>query len=722
MRGVLASLLLALAPLQDPPLPLVPWPMEVTPLSGERLVLDGGTAILVADKALLPLAGVLARELELVVGVRPPARVGAGEGGAIVLRVEALLAPGGYQLGVRDAAVITGADLAGVAAGTATLVQLARLDGGLAFVPGVLIDDQPAFAWRGVLIDCARHPQSIDTLEQVVELARFYKLRQVHLHLTDNEAFTFPSTKYPELATPGRGYTLAELRGLEAFAAARGVVLVPELDVPGHAAALVRARPDLFGLADPARNPGVVNIGRDATIAALGELIGELADVFRSSPYVHIGGDEAHLAGVDEDPDARATMARLGLADAHELQRHFLVRLDALVKEAGKQTLVWEGFRAGSEVEIPTDVVVMAWESAYQAPDVLARNGFTLINASWQPLYIVGGGKLPPHSAPRRWAPEHLFGWHARRFEHWDSRMPTFGGLELAADAPLLGAQLCVWEQLEHSVVPDLAPRAAAFSERLWNPDAGRAWPDFAARASAAAEQRDKLLRTVRALPDAADEAGRRCFDGEVTVRLEASRPGVVRYTLDGSLPGPDAPRYGAPLVLRADTTVRARLFDADGRPLGHGDHAVYTRRERQRVRYRHYAAPPGGWPAVPDFKGDVPLRRGTLARLRGGFEAGPLGVVLESTLTLPAAGEWEFDLRSFDGPSRLWIDGALVCDRARVEDWSGTLGRVQLDAGEHALEVHFAQGPLHTLCRVFVRGPGVAEAVLVDRFLSLPR
>ena len=122
----------------------------------------------------------------------------------------------------------------------------------------------------------------------------------------------------------------------------------------------------------------------------------------------------------------------------------------------------------------------MAWESAFYEPRYLIDDGYSLVNASWQPLYVVGGGG--PSDAQRMWSPEDIYGWNMYRWEHFDRRCPTFRPYQATCCAPVIGAQLCLWEQLEGSVVPMLGPRAPAFAERLWNPAAGRSHDDFARR------------------------------------------------------------------------------------------------------------------------------------------------------------------------------------------------------------------------------------------------
>ena len=463
----------------------------------------------------------LANELQTLTGIPTWA---SERHGSITLAIDDSLPAGSYQLDIRATIDVVGADLQGLAAGTTSMLQALRQDGNEWTATAMQVRDTPQYGFRAVLVDCARHFQSVATLRRLVELCRLYRVPTLVMHLSDHEAFRFPSQLFPQIVSEPH-YTLAELRELVAYATAAGVTLVPEIDLPGHSSALVRAAPAVFGLADHAHHGSIVNLGRDATREALAQLIGEVAAVFAGSPWFHLGGDEVDLSGVAEDPDCKAKMQALGVEDTQELYRDFLLAMHKVVQKLGKKTLVWEGFARGGKVQMPKDITVIAWESAYYPPDQLIADGFTVINASWQPLYVVGGGRLPPHAAPRRWSAEHLYRWHPRRWEHFAPGYPTFGGMEVSADAPVLGAMMCVWEQEDGTAVPHLRQRLAAFAERTWNPNAQRGLGDFLAR------QRITDQLVERLLPPGSDG------DADEWGALQKSGPPRVRYRLFAAPP-----------------------------------------------------------------------------------------------------------------------------------------------------------------------------------------
>jgi hexosaminidase len=585
----------------------------------------------------------LATELQTLTGATTVVDEGQGN---ITLVIDPSLPAGGYRLVIATAIRVVGSDLQGLAAGTTAMLQALRQEGNEWTAPVMQVSDTPEYAFRAVLVDCARHFQSVTTLRRLIELCRLYRVQTLVMHLSDHEAFRFPSQLFPQIASEPH-YTLAELRDLVYYAMAAGVTLVPEIDLPGHSSALVHAEPTVFGLADHVHHGSIVNLGRESTREALAQLLGEVAAVFGSSPWFHLGGDEVDLSGVAEDPDCKARMQALGVEDTQELYRDFLLAMHKVVQKLGKQTLVWEGFARGGKVQMPKDITVIAWESAYYPPDQLIADGFTVINASWQPLYVVGGGRLPPHAAPRRWSAEHLYRWQPRRWEHFAPGYPTFGGMEVAADAPVLGAMMCVWEQEDGTAVAHLRQRLAAFAERTWNPNAKRGLGDFLARLRVT----DQLVE--RLLP-----------------------------------PGDDG---------NADEWSS---LQKSGTP---------------RVRYRLFAAPPAGFENIPDFATMTAYASGTLPILRGGPQPGPLGMVLEATLQVPAAGDYTFRLESCDGPAKLFLGDKLVCDHSQRGHWEGIEAAVTLRAGDIQLRIDSAQGVFSTLCRVQWRAPGSKEFQLID-------
>jgi len=403
----------------------------------------------------------------------------------IVLETDTRLADEEYRLEIEDQAVVTGGSPGAVAMGTVSLLQLLAKKNGRPALPRLSARDRPHSPYRGLMLDLARTWHDFEILKQAVVLCRWYKINHLHLHLTDSESFTFPCKAFPRIVTKGRHYTLAQLRRLESFATARGVTLVPELDVPGHSGAMISAMPELFGIQHWKKSPLVLNMGREKVYRALDIIIGEMTAVFRASPYFHIGCDEVSMDFHEEDPDVRRTIARCKLRCVHELYRHFLCRMNEIVKKHDKQTLVWEGFGRFGQVQIPRDIIVFEFETLFNLPGQLLKDGYRLVNTSWQPLYVAPRGK---------WDPEYIYRWNLSRWENWWEKAPSHDPIQLKPTPRIIGAEMCSWANPGTEEIPLLRRRLPAMAERIWVPDRRGSVADFLKRLKATDRRLDRLL------------------------------------------------------------------------------------------------------------------------------------------------------------------------------------------------------------------------------------
>lgn len=433
-----------------------------------------GGRIVAETSELRPLAAVVREEIQQLTGKELTVVSEAPRSGDVVLKLDTTLKGEAYTLAVADTAVVRGGNYAAAAFGTVSLLQSITPDQGQPLVQRLSIQDEPFAGYRGLLVDAARQWHSVETLEQIVKLCRWYKIRQLQIHFTDDQSFTLPSSAFPKLSTPQRHYDAAQLRSLESFARVRGVEILPELETPGHASAMVKQMPEVFANDPPAGN--VICPGREETYRALDVLIGEITEIFRTTPYFHIGADEVGMEPWKNCKHCQAFMAAHDLENVNELYRYFVVRMDEIVKNHGKKMIVWEGFHKEGKTSIPRDVTVMVFESLYNiAPDLIAQ-GYSVINTSWQPLYVVN---------QRNWTPEYIYGWNLYRWENWWDQSKAYKNpITVSPTSMVLGAQICAWEQPEKAEIPSLRHRVPALSERLWNPEAGREYKDFSERLS----------------------------------------------------------------------------------------------------------------------------------------------------------------------------------------------------------------------------------------------
>jgi len=473
---------------------LVPWPTSVTAQEG-TLALPADARVVVADQSLLPLGEVLAAEIEAVSKKRPPVVVGASTPGDICLAYDEQLQGETYAMRVTDRVVIRGGTYGAIAMGTVTCLQSLTPE---MRVPRMTVADTPAAPYRGLMLDVARKYHTIESIKEIVVLCRLYKIRYLQLHLTDDQGFMFPSKAYPKLATKnyngGETYTLQELKELVAYADARYVTIIPEYEVPGHSGTAVRTMPDLFTIKDtkPYEHHASINFVKDDVMKAVETIVGEMCEVFKSTPYFHIGGDEADLALADQNVLFQAAMKKHDLPNVHELYRRFVVQMNEIVKKNGKQMIVWEGFNRGGKVRIPRDIVVMAYEIRFYMPDRLVEDGYQVVNASWTPLYVVNKNVRPE---------DEIYAWNIFQFKPYGAKPDTPGKVVADTDR-VIGAQICAWEQPQESEIPSLRRRAPTMAERIWNPTAGRTYADFKKRLDATDRLLDQLRGKADQVPD----------------------------------------------------------------------------------------------------------------------------------------------------------------------------------------------------------------------------
>lgn len=571
--SVLAILLLSIThafgnPPREALLPVIPQPATAGGSSVPPPALKSGGHIAAEDESLLPLARVLADEVKRVWYLDLKPTVGKAGAGDIALRLDPALKGEAYRLQLATPIVAAGGNYNAVASATTTLLQLMGERHWQ-----TVIEDQPAYEFRSVLIDLARKYHSPDGIKQVIELARLYKVRYIHLVLSDDQLFMFPSTAFPNLGKSNREldrfepktkptverYTLAQLKDLEQFAKDRGVHLMPEINFPGHALRMVKDAPEIFAFPG---NGSTVNIADPKVVAAVETLLNEMMDVFASTPYVHLGADEVSMAGIDKTPAYQQLLKDdPKVKSPGDLYHRFINQMVEMVAKRGKKSVVWEEAFGGpkSAFPLPKDVVVMTWNS-HRDPNLYARAGNPVVNASWTPLYIVRNDKRPL---------EFMFNWKVSQFGREGS--DAFTQLDPALADRLIGTQLCSWENSESQEIQHLRERLALMSERSWSPRVGGTFEEFRQRLAKTDAIAEKLLQPVTIKPSGPLTRDESTFAEPMTITLEAKEPGKsIRYTLDNSEPGPHWKPYAGPIAIDKTVWLRAGLFDEAGKQHGY--------------------------------------------------------------------------------------------------------------------------------------------------------
>ena len=511
---ILAALAIVLASDSIPA--IVPRPAHVAVKSG-AFALTAGTVI-VTDRALRGLGELLGDYLFPATGLRLAVRSAAPAGTPVIsIRLDSSLArlgDEGYRLDASPSQVaIRAYRAAGAFYGLQTLRQLfppaifrqAQTAGVIWSIPAIAIEDSPRFAWRGVHLDVARHFMPKEFVKKYIDLAALHKFNRFHWHLTDDQGWRLEIKQYPRLTQVGAWrretligrkdqdstkwrfdgqphggfYTQDDVREIVAYAGARFVTIVPEIEMPGHSQAALAAYPELGNTGDTIPvwtswgvDRNILNPG-DATVRFYQNVLTEVMGLFPGR-WIHIGGDEAPKTQWQASSLAQARIRELGLKNEDELQSWFTHRMDEFLTAHGRRLVGWDEILEGG---LAPNAVVMSWRgvdggiaAAQAGHDVVMAPGshtyfdhYQSADTVAEPLAI--GGYLPLDTV--------------YSFE------PVPPALTANEAKYVLGAQGQLWTEY----IPDpkraeymVFPRACALAEVLWTPRAGRDFADFTRR------------------------------------------------------------------------------------------------------------------------------------------------------------------------------------------------------------------------------------------------
>lgn len=374
--------------------------------------------------------------------------------------------------------------------GVQSLAQILRAPGD--FWPCVSLEDQPRLQWRGVHLDVGRHFHDSATVVRLLDRMAELKLNRFHFHLTDDQGWRMEIPAFPKLTTVGAWrvdrseepwnfrrpakegekasyggfYTTAQLKGIVAEARKRHIEVIPEIEIPGHAAAALAAYPELGcdSVAQPVPTGQLWPVnrlfcpGRDSTLPFLGQVLRQVAAVF-PSPWVHLGGDEANAQSWEKDPRTLALRSQLGLKNSAELQGWMLRALSDTLKTLGKKSLAWDEILDFGA--LPESSAVMAWHSQEAALRAV-QQGHPAVLALENELYFDHAQATGPGE------PISIGGYTPLR-EVFNLQIKP----ELLGSPLLLGMQAQLWtEYLPTQAGLDYAlfPRLGALAEKAWSP------------------------------------------------------------------------------------------------------------------------------------------------------------------------------------------------------------------------------------------------------------
>ena len=543
-----------------------------------------------------------AEQLSLVSGAHNKL-VEATEGNGFLFILDESLPAEAYTLKIsRGKAVVKASGLNGFNYAIQTIKQMLPVEiYGKTEAPGkewtllcCEIEDEPRFGYRGMHLDESRHFFGMDAVKRYLDIMEIHKLNTLHWHLTDDQGWRVEIKKYPKLTevgsirkktvighiykskdydhTPygvGMWYSQDQIREIIEYAAAKGITIIPEIDLPGHMLAALAAYPELgctggpysvwgdWGISDD-----VLCVGKEKTMQFLEDVLSEICDLFPSE-YIHVGGDECPKVRWEKCPRCQAKIRELGLKaneeyqPEHFLQAYVISRMEKFINSKGKRIIGWDEILEG---EVAPNATIMSWrgvggglEAVRLGHDaIMTPNTFFYLDyyqsldKENEPLAI--GGYLP--------------------IEKCYSFEPFTEDMTDEEKAHILGVQANLWTEYiatESHLHYMLLPRMAALSEVQWCEPQNKSWERFHNNADEFCAIYDILgYNHGKHLFDAQGKISVNGEKGCVEVVLHAQGTTPVRYTLDGSTPTADSPLYTEPLEIRESCTLKA-ISESEG-------------------------------------------------------------------------------------------------------------------------------------------------------------
>ncbi|GAB2545843.1 family 20 glycosylhydrolase [Rufibacter soli] len=555
---------------QTAPVALLPLPHKMQPGQGHFKV-NQQTRIWVADST--PDLAQTAQYLSNTTGIPLQTNPGKTPGGrSILLKVNPALplGPEGYRISVQpEGVVLEGKTNQGLFWAVQTLRQMLELPvsgtpnarTATRFLPTVEIQDEPAFGWRGLMLDVSRHFMDKDFLKRYIDLVSFYKLNTLHLHLTDDQGWRLEIPGYPKLTQVGAWrqqpdgsrhggfYTGQDIKELVAYAKLRHVTIVPEIDMPGHVQAALASYPELsctggpFAVSGKAGvHPDILCAGNEKTYAFAAAVLTEVAALFPGQ-YLHLGGDEAPKDRWKACPRCQQRMQAEGLPNEEALQGYFTRRVLALARQQQKQVIAWDEVLKGG---IGPETVIQAWHGPGAVKEALGKGAKVIVSPRSSFYLDLNSGLTSVAKVVRT------------------PLIPQ--GVPVSQQAQVLGAEAALWTETipQEKVDAFVFPRLLAFADNVWRNGAAETEDAFLGRIRGHYPylQRQGVMYGFETWPVKV-QPSYSPSSGAFSVLLQPGLPGLdLRYTLDGSVPGLDSPQYtGAPIQFASTATLQVVPF-----------------------------------------------------------------------------------------------------------------------------------------------------------------
>jgi hexosaminidase len=563
---------------------IIPKPRSIIRDKG-NFSLGRNTKIVATDAASEKMAGLLNEFLAQNYGFKLKlARKRNGNENAIIFRhwEEPPIGKEQYVLTVEEKDVLISGSEKGMFYSLKSLFQLLPADRKAEMtLPAVTIEDFARFPYRGMHLDVSRHFFSVEFVKKFIDLMSQYKFNTFHWHLTDDQGWRIEIKKYPRLTeigsrrpesvkernlnpyigdgVPVEGfYTQEQIRDVVAYAKARYINVIPEIEIPGHSSAALAAYPELSCKADSAYKVqtrwGIfkeVYCPTEKTFQFLEDVLSETIALFPDSPYIHIGGDEVLKDMWKESPEVKELMASENLKDVNEVQSYFVRRMEKFINSKGKKIIGWDEILDGG---LAPNATVMSWRGVKGGIEA-AKSHHDVIMTPSDYVYFDYGQGDPAYE------PLNIGSYVPLEKVYNFDPVPK----ELTPDEAkyIIGGQANIWteyipneKQLEYMAFP----RMIALSEVLWSPPENKNFADFQRRLAANLPRLDKQNVNYRIPEPAGLQNAVVRADGKMTVELTPAAGTKVYYTLDGSTPDERSAVYGTPITISLEEKERKDL------------------------------------------------------------------------------------------------------------------------------------------------------------------
>jgi len=643
----------------------------------------------------------------------------------------------GYSLKITSDIIQISGDERGVFYGLQSLMQLMPPNEKDVKIPAVEIADNPRFGYRGMHLDVARHFMPVSFVKRYIDLMSQYKFNQFHWHLTDDQGWRIEIKKYPKLTEIGskrpeshlgvystifKGdgipvegfYTQEEIKDVVAYAKAKYINVMPEIELPGHASAALTAYPQFGCKADykykVQQTWGIfkeVFCPTDETFKFLEDVIDETIGLFPDSPYVHIGGDEVLKDFWKESPFVQDLMKRENLKDEHEVQSYFVRRMEKFVNSKSKKMIGWDEILEGG---VAPNATIMSWRGIKGGIEA-AKAKHDVIMTPTDFCYFDYDQGDPENEPPNIGGTLPL--------EKVNSYEPLPKELSAEEHKYILGAQANIWSEYlptPASVEYMGFPRMLALAEVVWS-SPEKNFADFTKRMSANFLLLDKQNVNYR-IPE---PAGLKNMvvgaDGKASVELWPAVGTRIYYTLDGTVPDEKSKAYDKPITLELKQNEKVELKTVVANSRGRKS-VVYAATLIRRDMLP--AVEPAGKTAGVSYSLNVPntspqngeSKSIALQQFAQRIDTKKsFGVTFDGYLNIPADGVYEFQIDSTWDRS-LSVDGVSLIDEAGTKDRATRSNVIPLKAGWHKVSIHYdhREGEMAFRVRWGIKGQGLRQ------------